>query len=249
MNMAGSVSNGHHALSQPSRRTRAAISAVRLGYAAAAMQTPWLSWLPWLLVAAGAALGAPYLLRVLRASLNAEAFTAVVRKLLDARNADRAVKLTRAASDSPLASATRAAILACGQGVAQTDASADYRSAGDLSPERVLAPVRARYDEAFEAQAAPVRYARYAAIPGALMLVAALSLAGGRPPPDMPQVVAAAMGLAMIAWSGRSERGLMASREANFTALRDAFDALIRDPRRTTGGAGVTRVGVSPEGS
>ncbi|MBK6531912.1 MAG: hypothetical protein IPF99_20595 [Deltaproteobacteria bacterium] len=139
------------------------------------MQTPWLSWLPWLLVAAGAALGAPYLLRVLRASLNAEAFTAVVRKLLDARNADRAVKLTRAASDSPLAAATRAAILACGQGVAQTDASADYRSAGDLSPERVLAPVRARYDEAFEAQAAPVRYARYAAIPGALMLVAALS--------------------------------------------------------------------------
>ena len=94
-----------------------------------------------------------------------------------------------------------------------------------------------------------MRYARYAAIPGALMLVAALSLAGGRPPPDMPQVVAAAMGLAMIAWSGRSERGLMASREANFTALRDAFDALIRDPRRTTGGAGVTRVGVSPEGS
>jgi len=85
--------------------------------------------------------------------------------------------------------------------------------------------------------------------PRALTTIAALSLAGGRPPPDMPQVVAAAMGLAMIAWSGRSERGLMASREATFAALRDAFDALIRDPRRATGGAGVTRVGVSPEGS
>lgn len=224
-------------------------SAVGLRYGSAAMQTPWLSWLPWLLVAAGAALGAPYLLRVLRASLNAEAFTAVVRKLLDARNADRAVKLTRAASDSPLASATRAAILACDRGVAQSDPSADYRSAGDLSPERVLAPVRARYDEAFEAQAAPLRAARYAAIPGALLLVAALSLAGGRPSPDMPQVVAAALGLAMIAWSGRIERGLIASRDATFAALRDAFDALIRDPRRASGGAGVTRVGVSPEGS
>lgn len=203
----------------------------RVRYRDAVMQT---RWLPWLLILAGAVLSAPYLLRVLRAGLNAEAFTAVVRKLLDARNADRAVKLTRAASDSPLASATRAAILACERGVAQTDPSADYRSAGDLSPERVLAPVRARYDEAFEAQAAPLRSARYVAIPGALMLVAALSLAGGRPPPDVPAVVAAALGLAMIAWTGRSERTLMASRDANFAALLYAFDALIRDPRRPT---------------
>ncbi|MDB4929416.1 MAG: hypothetical protein JWM10_1900, partial [Myxococcaceae bacterium] len=121
------------------------------------------SFVPWLMVVTGVALGVSYVLRAFRVGLNADAFTAVVRKLLDAANADRVIKLTRAAPDSPLAAAARAAVVACARGLPQGDPAADYRRAGDLSSDHVLAPVRAAWDAAFEALARPVRVARYAA--------------------------------------------------------------------------------------
>lgn len=204
-------------------------------------------FLPWLLVVAGVALGISYVLRAFRVSLNADAFTAVVRKLLDAANADRVVKLTRAAPDSPLAAATRAAVEVCARGLPQGDPAADYRSAGDLSPERVIAPARAAWNAAFEALARPVRVARYVAVPGMLLLVAALSFATAVPPPAVAPAVAAALALALLAWAGRIERGLLASREASFGALRGSLDALVRDPKRALVAAPPTRVRVAFE--
>jgi hypothetical protein len=54
-------------------------------------------WLAWLLVLTGGGPGAPYVLRMLRATLSAPAFTAVVEKLLAAGDADRVVRLSLAA--------------------------------------------------------------------------------------------------------------------------------------------------------
>lgn len=193
---------------------------------------PWPVWLPWLTVLSAAALGALYAFRTFLQSLDARIFAKVVAKLLAAGNSERALKLCLAAGTTPLASATRAAILACTRGVAHSDPSGGYRSAGDLSPERVLAPVRAAYDAAFETLAAPIRAARYAAIAGALMFFAALALVGARSPVDPPPLLAAAFGLVVIAWSGVKERGILASRDATFAALAGGLDALIRNPLR-----------------
>jgi hypothetical protein len=205
------------------------------------------SFIPWLMVVAGVALGVSYVLRALRVSLNADAFTPVVRKLLEAANAERVVKLTRAAPDSPLAAATRAAVEVCARGVPQGDPAADYRSAGDLSPEHVLAPVRAAWDDAFEALARPVRVARYVAIVGLLPLVAALALAVTVSPPAVAPAIAAALALALLAWTGRTERRLIASRDASFEALRGSLDAFIRDPKRAPVAVAPTRVRVTFE--
>lgn len=200
--------------------------------------------LPWILLVAGAALGVSYVLRALRASLDADAFVAVVRKLLDAPNVDRAAKLCRAAPDSPLAAAAGAAVAACARGLSQGDPAADYRSAGDLSAEHVLAPVRAAWDGAFEALARPVRVARYSALAAVPLLVATVVLGRVVPPP----AIAAAVALLLLAWAGKSERKLVVSRDAAFEALRGSFDALVRDPRRApVAAAAPTRVRVAFE--
>ena len=203
-------------------------------------------WIPWVLVIVGAMLGAPYVWRVVWAGINDVAFTTVIRKLLAAGDAERAVKLCLAADRVPVAAATRAAILACGRGV-RHDPGADYRSAGDLSPERVLAPVRAAHDAAFEAFAAPLRLARYVAVVGAASLATALALTLHRGPSEPGPAIAAAFGLTVLVWQGAQERRVLALRDAVFEALRDGFDALIRDPRRVPAVAAPTRVRVGFE--
>lgn len=199
-------------------------------------------WIPWLLALAGAAPGVWYLTRTFGAALHVPAFVDVLRKLFAAGNIDRALKLTHAAGRIPIGVATRAAIHACGRGVTH-DASADYRSAGDLSPERVLAPVRRDYDAAFLEAAAPLRRARFVALLGVPLLVAALVLGVATPGPP----IAAGLGLAAIAWAALKERGIRASRDECFAALADHFDALIRDPRRVPQVASSTRVRVGFE--
>lgn len=201
-------------------------------------------WIPWMLFLVGAALGAPYAVRVFGAGINAAAFAAVVNKLLAAGNADRALKLCAAAGGAaPLAVATRAAIVACGRGITH-DPSADYRSAGDLSPERVLAPVRAAYEEAFEALASPIRVTRYLAVAGAGLLATALALTLSRGPSEPGPAVAAFVASATLAWAGVQELRLLASRDATFAAMRDALDALIRNPARVPSVAPPTGVRV-----
>gem|GEM_PF-6165926 len=56
------------------------------------MKPPWLMWLAWLLVLTGGGPGAPYVLRMMRATLSAPAFTAVVEKLLAAGDADALIR-------------------------------------------------------------------------------------------------------------------------------------------------------------
>lgn len=204
-------------------------------------------WIPWMLFLVGAALGAPYVVRVFGAGINAPAFTAVVNKLLAAGNADRALKLCLAAGRVvPLAVATRAAIVACGRGITH-DPAADYRSAGDLSSERVRAPVRAAYDEAFEALASPVRVARYLAVAGAGLLATALAITLDRGSSEPAPAIAAFLGLLVFAWSGAQERRVLASRDAAFATMRDDLDALIRNPARVPSTASPTGVRVGFE--
>ncbi len=211
------------------------------------MEPPWPVWIPWSLLVLGATLGAAYVVRIFGASINAAVFAMVVRKLLAAGNVDRLLKLCRAADGAPVAAAVHAAVVVCGKGMAQNNPAADYRSAGDLSPERVLAPVRAAYDAAFSASASPIRSARYAAIVGALLLVAALALALSHPPGDPPPAVAAAVGLLIVAWAGLRERAILFSRGATFAVLAEGFDTLIRDPSRVPTVAPLTRVRVAFE--
>lgn len=203
-------------------------------------------WIPWALVALGAALSALYVRRVLVASINAAAFASVIRKLLDAGNADRALRLCLSVDEAPVAAATRAAVLACRRGV-RHDPAADYRSAGDLSPERVLAPVRDDYDAAFVALAAPVRRARYAAVVGVYFLGAAIVASLDHGWSELGPAIAAALGLVVLAWQGAQERRLLASRDAVFAMLRDVFEALVRDPARAPSVAAPTGVRVGFE--
>lgn len=215
-------------------------------YRGAAMEPARPIWIPWALVALGAALSALYVRRVLSASINAAAFASVMRRLLSEGNADRALKLCLVVSEAPLAAATRAAILACRRGV-RHDPAADYRSAGDLSPERVLAPVRADYDAAFDAPAAPVRRARYAALFGVASFGAAIVLSLNHGSSEPWPAIVAALGLVVLAWLGAQERRLLASRDAVFAMLRDLFEALVRDPARAPSAAAPTRVRVGFE--
>ncbi len=211
------------------------------------MEPPWPVWIPWPLLVVGATLGAVYVFRVIGASINAAVFAMVVRKLLAAANVDRTLKLCRAASPAPVAAAVHAAVVACGKGIAHDHSAADYRSAGDLSPERVLAPVRAAYDAAFAASASRVRYARYAAIVSALLLVAALALALSHPSGEPLPAVGAGLGLLLLAWAALRERAILFSRGATYVVLAEGFDTLIRDPSRVPVATPLTRVRVAFE--
>ncbi len=195
------------------------------------MQSPLATTFPWLVFAAGALLAGVYVLRVLRASLNVAALGDVLRKLLDAGDADRAIKLTLAAPRSPHCAAARAAIEACRAGAPQPDPSSNYRDAGDPSPERLLAPVRARYDEAYAEAARPLRSARPMGAVGALMLVASAFIARAHAAP-LWLGAASTLGLVVLAWSSSADQRLERGRHEMFERLRGSFDALIRDPRR-----------------
>ena len=98
-------------------------------------------------LAIGALLAAPYIVRVLGASVNIDVLGSVLAKLLAAQNPSRAIKLTQAAPASPHCTAVRAALYACRDGVTlQPREQTDYRSgAFDVSPPQLLATVRARY--------------------------------------------------------------------------------------------------------
>lgn len=199
------------------------------------MQPEVLPWTVWLAIALGALPGAMYLLRALRAHLHADALAAALRRLLAAGNAERALKLTRAAPGSPLTEAARAAIEQCLQGIPQNDPTQSYRDAGDLSPERVLAAVRRRYDAAFDEAARPVRSLRLPAVAGALILLGVMALVAARAHDTTglaPAVVAAAFSLLATAWAARTDHRIERGRDTMFEALATNFDALIRDPRR-----------------
>lgn len=211
-------------------------------------QSTLLSVLPSIAFIAGALPSAVYVAMVARASLNLDAFGARLRKLLDAGDADRARKLTLAAPHSPHAAAVRAAVETCLAGVAPGDMAASYRDAGDLSPERVLAPVRARYDAAFDEVARPVRRARLLAIPSALLLMASAALvivdAWDHASPLWLAGLSATL-CVLLAWAARTDYALARGRDRMFDRLRGCFDALVRDPRRAA--TAPTRVRVAFE--
>lgn len=193
------------------------------------MQPTMSPWVPWFTLIVGALLAAVYLVQALRRSLNTDALAVVMRKLLIARNLDRALKLCSAAPDAPHLAAVRAALEACRIGVPQGDPDAGYRDATVLTSERVLAPVRAAYDAAFEALFRSLRLTRIAAgaaLPPLFVTIGAWPRVLGS---GTPAAGAAAV-LVMLAWGLRVDLSVARARTQLFDALAAEFEAIARNP-------------------
>lgn len=193
------------------------------------MQPTMPAWAPWLTLFVGAVLATIYVLQAFRRSLNTDAVATAMRKLLVARNLDRALKLCSVAPEAPHLAAVRAALEACRVGVPQGESDAGYRDVAVLTSERVLAPVRSAYDLAFDAVVRPLRLARVAAGASLTPLFLTIGAWPGTPGSATPAALAA-FALVMLAWALYTDVGIRRARAHLFEALAQDFEAIARDP-------------------
>jgi|GEM_PF-1441684 len=128
---------------------------------------------PWWFLAAAAALVAYWAMRVLGAHINVQMFVRVIQKVIREKNIPRAVKLSESAGDSPLAVATKAALLASVWRDDDESRHVGYRDVRQVPMDVVRARIRSRYDEAFTRTVAPLPKARLLALPSPFLTVAA----------------------------------------------------------------------------
>ena len=183
-------------------------------------------------LAIGALLALPYVIRVLASAINTDVLATVLAKLLSSDNPTRAIKLTLAAPQSPHCAAVRAALYACrDSGAFRPVEQADYRrGAFETAPPQILAVVRARYDEAFDLAVRPVVRTR---IPAALAVVALLAAVVspvllGEVPAVLPSI--GGFGLLVIAFAARGDWRMFNSRNGLFQSLGEQFTRLALKP-------------------
>jgi len=186
-------------------------------------------WLPAALLVAGVLLGARWAVLVLDASLNARVLGNVLRKLLAAGDVIRALKLTNARA-APLLSATKAAVLACFAERDGDHAREGYRGGAELAPERILAPVRARYDEAFYQATARLRSARlFAPVSLVFLVLSVLTALAGQGEAQTWVLVFAGIGLSTFFGIAVSDYRTVTERARIFEMLAPYLEALARD--------------------
>lgn len=178
-----------------------------------------------------ALLGVSWVVRVFGANINEEMFVRMVQKLIAANNASRAVKLTKAAPKSPLAAATRAGILASAARDEEAMARVGYRGSHDPKPEVFLQKIRAPFDEAFDATAAPLRSALWFALPAPLLFVAAIAR-GLCLDYDANAPAAAVAGLALLVfvYTAVAHARIAKAKKTSFEALSPSFLAIAENP-------------------
>lgn len=197
------------------------------------MPTDLPPWAPTVLLVAGAISGVMWVVRTFGASVNDRILASVLLKLLDARNVSRALKLLTAVGEAPVGQAAKAALLACAAAEPAALSRAGYRGGAEAEAHEVLAPVRARYDEAFGQAMRRIRTARLLAMPSPILLVLAGVAALRIGSETSYQVAAGAgIGLLILAWTVRRGIDIARGRDRLFAALELQFEALAREGAR-----------------
>ncbi|UQA59792.1 FHA domain-containing protein [Polyangium aurulentum] len=193
------------------------------------MALPIPFWLPTALLGAGVLLGARWAVLVLDASVNEKVLGKVLRKLLEAGDVVRALRLTNA-SAAPLSSATKAAVLACFTERDGDRAHAGYRGGAEVAPERILAPVRARYDEVFRQATARLRSARlFALVSLVLMVLSVLAALVAQDEAQTWVLVLAGIGLSSFFGIAVKDYRTITGRARLFEVLAPCLEVLARD--------------------
>ncbi len=186
-------------------------------------------WVLWLTLAVGAPLAARYVVAAFRREINTDALIPEMRRLLEARQLDRALKLCGAYPRTPHLVALRSAIEVCVKGVTQGEAHTGYRDAPVLTSERVLAPVREAFELSFDAIARPLITARIAAaialVPLALTVGAGFLTPGGATPAAL-----ASLATLLLVRMAFADRRIHRERASLFDALAPQLEALARTP-------------------
>lgn len=197
------------------------------------MPTDLPAWTAIALLVAGAACGLPWVVRVFGASVQDRILADVLRKLFEARDVSRAMKLLRAVGEVPVGQAARAALVACAEAEPAALLRAGYRGGAEPEAQDVLAPVRARYDEAFDRAMRRIRMARLLALPSLILLglAGAAALRAG-PEPNYQVAAGAGLGLLVLVWTARGEIRIAGGRHRLFAALELQFEELARDGAR-----------------
>jgi hypothetical protein len=183
----------------------------------------------WWLLGTAALLMSPWVVRVFGASIDTPIFAKFVAKLIRDKNVSKAIKLSNAAGDAPVAAATKAALLASVSREEDEKRPAGYRGSRPVSMDSVRARIRARYDEAFNKPSAPLRHlfllALLAAFLFVLVLVRKLSL------PELDWVVIGVAGAGQLFWfyGAWTHAKILSARNAAFEQLWPSFEALYHD--------------------
>jgi hypothetical protein len=194
-------------------------------------EAPPTSPLPVVLLMLGFAMLAPYVVLVVRASLDAKALVSVLARIFTAGDVDRALKLTRAAPHMPLLAAVGDVLLACRNGLQPADDPAGYRTSSADSFDTQFAMLRARYNATFARAIRPVVYARWFSLIGAFAVFAAPPLAlviAWDAPSPMWVCGAAPLCLVALAYTATHEWRLRRDRDELFDQLRSNFETLLR---------------------
>ena len=180
---------------------------------------------------AGAAFGMYWIVQVRSQSMDAEMFASVVRKLIEAGNVSRALKLTNAVHPVPVCVATKAAILAAARVGAQVNAArGGYRGGPNAALPPVLTEISRDYDEAFRKATAPLWRGFFLALPSPFLL--ALAAWGSLENRGTWGTAVAAAGILALGYAGYCHVQIVLSRERVFQHLAPLFEKIARDGGR-----------------
>ncbi|MDI1434487.1 hypothetical protein [Polyangium sorediatum] len=181
---------------------------------------------------AGAALGMYWVSQAHSRHIDAEVFASVVRKLIEAGNVPRALKLTSAGLPMPACVATKAAILAAVRVGAQVGAArGGYRGGPNAALPPVLPEISRDYDEAFRKATASLWKAFFLALPSPFLLaLAAWGSFESRGAASFTWGMAvAATGILVLGYAGYCHVRIVLSRERVFQNLAPFFEQIARD--------------------
>ncbi len=178
----------------------------------------------WYFLGGAAATGAYWVVSVFNANINSDSYLHVVAKILSDKNVVRALKLTTAAGNVPIAVATRAAILASVSREYDETEPSGYRNRPRTSMDSVRQRIHNRYDEAFTTISKPLARAFFLSIPSLPLCAFTLTCALLETEKDWQLIGTACAILLVLLWIGRTHLAIVASRNAGFKFLWPALE-------------------------
>ncbi|MDC3959049.1 hypothetical protein [Polyangium jinanense] len=201
--------------------------------------------LPWWLrehvgvLFAGLASGAYWVALAHNRDVDGDMFVSVIRRIIEAGNLPRALKITNAGHPLPVCVATKAAILAAVRvGSPESAARGGYRGGPNAALVPVFSEIARDYDEAFRKAAALLWRALFLALPSPFLLVLAAwgSFESWRPASFPWGMLLAVSGILALVYAGNCHVRIVLSRERVFRNLAPLFEQIARDGGRAVGG-------------
>lgn len=183
----------------------------------------------WWVLGAAVALAALWVVRVFGASLDTKIFIHVMQRLVRDKNLSRAIKLTSAAGDAPLATAAKAALLASVSREEDAKRPASYRGSRPESMDSVRGRIRSHYDVAFTRSVARVNISFYLALLAPILFVGVVYLALKQPNPNWAVLGVAGVGLLVWLYVGFTYIKILSSRNDGFELLWPSFEIVYHD--------------------